>query len=331
MARLHVVGSAGVGRSVMIDNREIKFRGDGVDHLSIFGPTTGRARLSISRSSSSSNPGVEDAELVSVTSAGNVGLGQTNPTGHLTIRNGWNDWLLLEDAINGNRYHFHNPGGGDRLEIGVYDAGAAMMRWGVFAITPAGNVGIGTVAPAQRFHVNGTVRVSTLSHADAFNRMVVANSAGDLSLGDAPYGYNVQSTTLAATQTHTSPGTWQNLLSITFTPRHNRVFVFASFCARLTDNSGLAQMGQGAIQGRIQVGATTVAVANQLVTDYDDINGVVTGGTVAFAGIPVNVTAGTPVTITLQWSVIRLWSNSPWQFRIAPGTSGDHAVLTILD
>ena len=72
----------------MIDNREIKFRGDGVANFSIFGPNTGRPRLSISTSSSSSSPGVEDQEVVSITDQGRVGIGQTNPTGRLTIRNG---------------------------------------------------------------------------------------------------------------------------------------------------------------------------------------------------------------------------------------------------
>ncbi len=261
--RLHVVGSAGVGRSVLIDNREIKFRGDGVAHFSIFGPTTGRPRLSFSVSSSGGTPGIEDLEAVSI------------------VNNG--------------------------------------------------NVGIGTVAPAQRLHVQGTVRVSTLSHTDPYNRMVTATAAGDLTLGEAPYGFNVQSVTLTTTQTHTSPGTWQNLLSITFTPRHNRIFVFASFCGRLTDDGGMAQWGQGALLGRIRVGASTVAQAAQIVTDYDDENGVVTSGTVAFAGIPVNVTPGAPVTVTLQWNAVLLWAAYPWQFRIQPGVLGDHAVLTILD
>ncbi|MDW8134910.1 MAG: hypothetical protein RMJ66_07555 [Bacteroidia bacterium] len=315
----------------MIDNREIKFRGDGVANMSIFGPTTGRSRLSISTSTSSTLPGTEDQEIVSITSTGNVGINQPNPAGRLTIRSGWSNWIQLEDAINGHQYYFHNPAGGDRLEVGVYNAGTGVTHWGAFVITPAANVGIGTTTPAQRLHVNGTVRVSTLSHTDPFSRMVLANSAGDLQLGEAPYGGNVHSTSLTTTQTHTSPGTWQNLLSINFTPRHNRVFVFASFTARLTDNAGIAQFGQGLIQGRIQVGATTVAMAGQPVTDYDDINGVVTGGTVAFAGVPVNVTPGVPTTITLQWNIVRLWSNTPWQFRIAPGTSTDHAVLTILD
>jgi len=80
-------------------------------------------------------------------STGNVGIGQTNPGGHLTIRNGWRNWIQLEDAINGHVYMFHNPAGGDRMEVGVYDASAAAWRWQVMGVRPLGNVGIGTALP----------------------------------------------------------------------------------------------------------------------------------------------------------------------------------------
>jgi parallel beta-helix repeat protein len=84
-AILHVVGSGGVGRSVYIDNRELKFRGDGVANMSIFGPDTGRQRLSISRSSSNSIPGVEDEEILVVASFGRVGVLTNSPTHTLDV------------------------------------------------------------------------------------------------------------------------------------------------------------------------------------------------------------------------------------------------------
>lgn len=81
----HIVGSSGVGRSIIIDNREIKFRGDGVAHFSIFGPDVGRSRLSISNTSASGSTGVETSELMVITSTGNVGIGNNNPSQRLDV------------------------------------------------------------------------------------------------------------------------------------------------------------------------------------------------------------------------------------------------------
>ena len=188
-ARLHVVGSAGEGRSVMIDNREIKFRGDGVANFSIFGPNAGRPRLSISTSSSSSSPGVEDQEVVSITDQGRVGIGQTNPSGRLTIRNGWLNWIQLEDDINGHRYYFHNPATGDRLEIGVHDAGANTDRWGVMGIRPIGNVGIGTALP----HPRAQLEIASTTRGLLIPRMTTAQRDA-LCTTDCPQGLIIYNT-----------------------------------------------------------------------------------------------------------------------------------------
>ncbi|NPA33972.1 MAG: hypothetical protein GXO48_03465, partial [Chlorobi bacterium] len=130
----------------------------------------------------------------------------------------------------------------------------------------------------------------------------------------------------------------QDILTITFTPKHSTVFVFASFTARLTDNSGLAQMGQVLVKGRILVNGTVVARATSSITDqgYDYNTGyywVITGGQVAFTGVPVSVTPGSTVTIKLQWTIFRAWTDGAWQVRIDPtnSTLGDHAVLTVFD
>ncbi|MCS7189890.1 MAG: hypothetical protein NZ933_08900, partial [Bacteroidia bacterium] len=74
--------------------------------MSIFGPTTGRSRLSISTSTSSTLPGTEDQEIVSITSTGNMGISQPSPLGRLAIRSGWSNWIQLEDAINGHHITF---------------------------------------------------------------------------------------------------------------------------------------------------------------------------------------------------------------------------------
>lgn len=259
----------------------------------------------------------------------NVGIGTATPLNRLHV-----DGAAPADA-NGGQLRI--SAGTDYLLIGRTASYGFLQSHNnePLSLNPLGNnVGIGTVAPAQRLDVQGgTIRVSALAHTNTYDRMVVANANGDLGLGDAPYGFNVHSTTLGTTVSKTAGG-WANLLSITFTPRHNRVFVFASFTARLTNNVGYAQFGQASVRGRILVGGTPAANAAQVITDYD-YDGVdyvvVTSGTVAFAGIPVTVTPGTPVTITLQWDITVLWATNPWQVRIAPGVAGDHAVLTIFD
>ena len=214
-ARLHVVGSAGEGRSVMIDNREIKFRGDGVANFSIFGPNTGRPRLSISTSSSSSSPGVEDQEVVSITDQGRVGIGQTNPSGRLTIRNGSLNWIQLEDATNGHRYYFHNPTTGDRLEIGVYDAGAGTDRWQVMGIRPIGNVGIGTALP----HHRAQLEIASTTRGLLIPRMTTAQRDA-LCTTDCPQGliiYNTDANCIEFFDTSADPpggptgGFWNSL------------------------------------------------------------------------------------------------------------------------
>jgi hypothetical protein len=106
---------------------------------------------------------------------------------------------------------------------------------------------------------------------------------------------------------------------------------------RLEDNSGYAQYGQAIVDARILVNGTEVARNSAVVTDYDDDGWggeyLVTGGTVSFTGIPVNVTANVPITVKLQWKPVVLWADSPWRLGINPtvGTVGDHAVLTVFD
>ncbi len=83
--KLSVVGSQGDTRSVSIDNREIKFRGDGVAHMSIFGPDTSKSYLTIQNTSSSSAVGTTGADLLTVLSSGSVGIGTTSPRGILQV------------------------------------------------------------------------------------------------------------------------------------------------------------------------------------------------------------------------------------------------------
>lgn len=66
----------------------------------------------------------------------------------------------------------------------------------------AGNVGIGTTAPAQKLHVVGTTRVSTL--AGTGTRNVVANASGDLVIGTA----TKSEFTLSANMSYSTDDLW---------------------------------------------------------------------------------------------------------------------------
>ncbi len=207
-------------------------------------------------------------------------------------------------------------------------------------------MGIGTVTPAAKLHVAGNLQIDgdfrPGGNPGTPGYILVSQGAGTVPQWQDPfavipvYGTNVQSAQLNTILTHTSPGAWQDILTITFTPKHSAVFVFASFSARLTDNSGLAQTGQAIVIGRITVNGTQVARAAAIITDfdYDDVSGwsMVTSGEVAFAGVPVSVTPGSSVTIKLQWDIYVSWATSPWRVEINPtSATGDHAVLTIFD
>jgi len=110
------------------------------------------------------------------------------------------------------------------------------------------NVGIGTTSPSAKLHVAGNLQIDgdfrPSGNPGTSGQILVSQGSGappqwqDPTAAVPVYGTNIQSTKLTTVLTHTSPGTWQDILTITFTPKHSTVFVFASFTARLTDNSG---------------------------------------------------------------------------------------------
>ncbi len=210
------------------------------------------------------------------------------------------------------------------------------------------NVGIGVTAPSAKLHVGGNLQIDgdfrPGGNPGTAGYILVSQGAGAPPTWQSPttavpvYGTNVQSAKLTTVAIHTNPGTWQDILTITFTPKHSTVFVFASFTARLTDPSGLAQMGQALVKARILVNGVEVAKATSIITDQGyDYNAstywVVTGGEIAFAGVPVTVTPGSSTTIKLQWDIVHAWASGSWQVRIDPTNTntGDHAVLTVFD
>ena len=85
-AKLNVQGSAGIGKSVGIDNREIKFYGDGYAHMSIFGAKDASNKyIAFNNTSSNVNMGTEGTNIMSVHFDGKVGIGNTSPSDMLTV------------------------------------------------------------------------------------------------------------------------------------------------------------------------------------------------------------------------------------------------------
>ncbi len=215
-------------------------------------------------------------------------------------------------------------------------------------VQSGGNVGVGTSAPSQKLDVNGAIRFTSAlmpnGNAGTSGQVLVSQGAGAAPVWQAPssipmYGNNAHSVQLSTLQFTTDLANWQNIpgMSITFTPVHTSFYVFASLCARLADNSGMAQFGQALIQARILVNGVEVAKAASIITDYDqDYWGgeyVVTSGTVAFSGIRVNSTIGLPTTVVMQWKPVISWASSPWRVEINPTSTSvaDHCVLTVFD
>jgi hypothetical protein len=121
---------------------------------------------------------------------GNIGIGTLNPSaGKLEIQSPWGNWMFLSQQRNvegGGGFHIHNPWGnsdqpqGDpsrnRLEI-AYKTPDGQDLWGQFVLHgPSGNVGIGTVNPQAKLHVNGDMVVTgdiVLQNADCAEEFAV--------------------------------------------------------------------------------------------------------------------------------------------------------------
>jgi hypothetical protein len=69
--------------SIYLTNNEVKWRGDGTAHFSIFNQNS---TFQVRNTSGNSEPGTAGSNLVSVTTAGNVGIGTTNPSCLLDVR-----------------------------------------------------------------------------------------------------------------------------------------------------------------------------------------------------------------------------------------------------
>ena len=152
-------------------------------------------------------------EKLRVTSAGNVGIGTDNPQGKLHISSGTSgdcELIIEADTDNNNendnpRILFRQDGGNDLSAIGsginegtannaLVLANSVSVNGGIIfktnnndagyteateklRITSAGNVGIGTTAPASKLHVEGN-SLSLINRVDNANTYITAENTG---------------------------------------------------------------------------------------------------------------------------------------------------------
>ncbi len=149
------------------------------------------------------------------------------------------------------------------------------------------------------------------------------------------YGNNAASVELSNLVYTTNTTSWEDIpgMTLTYTPEHDYSYVFASLAARLADNDGNAQYGMAMVHVRILVNGVEVAKSATVITDYDDQNGIITSGSVAFSGVRIHVTSGQSTTIKLQWEAVVLVAADPWRIEINPNLDdvSDHCVLTVFD
>jgi hypothetical protein len=200
-----------------------------------------------------------------VSVGGNVGIGTTTPGFPLNLSNAFGDKIALWGnsgntsgfGIQSNLLQIHTDASAGDVAFG-YGSSAAMTE--TMRIKGNGNVGIGTVSPAQKLDVNGNAYVRGQINLD-----------GSIVMGNGPaiWGINNAGGAEQAFWPRSSNGTYINYGTSGFYIRNN-----ASVNTMVMSDSGIVQIGTGWADARLNVGSITSTVT---MIGYLDTNGGQTG------------------------------------------------------
>lgn len=175
---------------------------------------------------------------------------------------------------------------------------------------------------ATNLNLSGQFSTVTLSYNSTQLRWIVIGST------DNPYGKNIQSVT-GNSNTNVTTNAFQDMadMSITFTPKHNVVYLNFSASGDMQTSSRGSY-----VEFRIVnvTAGTNLAGTVSLGTDHDDLVGTATAWNAQFVMYPVTVTAGTPTTLKIQWLRDGITPGNA-RNQVAGSPDFSHRNLTIFD
>lgn len=208
------------------------------------------------------------------------------------------------------------------------------------------NIGISTTNPFQMLHLSGaaaglqTIRIEDLASGSGApgdlgaltsgtnEKVVYVDVNGDMHARPI-YGDNVQSVAGTTDATLATQNTWVNVpqMSITFTPKHSKVFISYSMSGYL-DVSTYPMVD---VSTRLQVNGVTQAGCISPGEDYDSFTGISSGWNEQLDFYPITVTPGSSTTVIVQWEYQTISTTTTIYNYCASQKNYCHRNLTIWD